>query len=173
MAPLRYAAKLNPFLSLDCAVMKGVGAIWQPCPQRWRHIAPEKCGGGGVAASKFAASEVVRRRRRRRQEEVGSTVQSMKVRRFGALSAQQFLPISCENPENSIPSHWFSSIRDSETFLVAGKISNCSPLLAQSKFIARSCSPAMVFCFISLLLWLFGTVAISSSTVVTAVCRGA
>ena len=36
MAPLRYAAKFDPFLSLDCARVEGVGAqsnfaIWQPC----------------------------------------------------------------------------------------------------------------------------------------------
>ena len=46
MAPLRYAAKFDPFLSLDCARVEGVGAqskgkerkgsnfaIWQPCHQ--------------------------------------------------------------------------------------------------------------------------------------------
>ena len=32
MAPLRYAAKFDPFLSLDCARAWGANvAIWQPC----------------------------------------------------------------------------------------------------------------------------------------------
>ena len=45
MAPLRYAAKFDPFLSLDCARVEGVGAqsnfaIWQP----WREgrLSPQK-----------------------------------------------------------------------------------------------------------------------------------
>ena len=37
MAPLRYAAKFDPFLSMDCARVEGGGsnfAIWQPCRDR-------------------------------------------------------------------------------------------------------------------------------------------
>ena len=37
MAPLCYASKFDPFLSLDCAGVEGVGAqskaIWQPCEE--------------------------------------------------------------------------------------------------------------------------------------------
>ena len=55
MAPLRYAAKFDPFLSLDCAPTlstlaqskerKGSNsAIWQPCLRDWLDVR-NSCGG--------------------------------------------------------------------------------------------------------------------------------
>ena len=124
----------------------------------------------GAAVSKFTASEVGRPIESRRQKKFDSSIDEGKT-------CWNPPSILCENPSPSL----VLVLQDSRVVrFCARNISekrtklNCSPLLAQPKFSpGRSCSPAMVFCFISLLWW-FGTVDISSSTVVvTAVCRGA